>query len=431
MRLHRIAVKNYKSLHRVDVRPGPLTVLVGPNGAGKTNFIDSLDFLGLVYRFGLETAISNKAGFENVAFRRQRRSKGAIQFEIAVEIPHVRLPLVSLDRHRSKRPLTTSVQLFHSFSFRAKGSGIRAEYVVEAEQLEFKSRYQSTEDFETSGILRSEHGGRVKLLKAADDELGNYLSTRSYLKHRSEETEDLPLRTSQELFFVRLALFSSVLRRFVQQLGQIAVFRFAAESSRGDGVPTPNPALSSTGANLPALVDWLQRKDPSSWNAVMSAMREIIIGLEEIRVDYTPSKTLGLLFKERGNSRYWTAKDVSDGTLSTLAILVALVDKRISLLALEEPENSVHPWIIRQLIGQFRSLSKEKGLFVTTHSPVVLDTLEPNEVWAVYKKHGETKIENLCDLDPSLPVLWRDGKVRIAEYLDSGLIPPAVPGGVQ
>jgi predicted ATPase len=180
---------------------------------------------------------------------------------------------------------------------------------------------------------------------------------------------------------------------------------------------------------LPALVDWLQRKDVSSWNLVMSAMREIIVGLEDIRVEYTPAKTLGLLFKEKGNSRYWTAKDVSDGTLSTLAILVALVDKRISLLALEEPENSVHPWIIRQLIGQFRTLSKAKTLFVTTHSPVVLDTLRPDEIWAVFKKGGETKIENLCELDKSLMTLWENGKVRISEYLDSGLIPPAVPGG--
>ena len=431
MRLHRIAIRNYKSLHRVEVRPGPLTVLVGPNGAGKTNFIDSLDFLGLVYRFGLETAISHKAGFENVAFRRQRRSKGAIEFEIAVEMAHVRIPLFALSKAQLKRPLTKSVQLLHSFSFRAKGSGIRAEYVVQSEQLEIKSQHEGSNQFETSGILKSQHGGPVRLSSVADDEIGYYLSSRSYLRQKSEEIEELPLRSNQELFFIRLSLFSSFLRRFVQQLGQIAVFRFAPESSRADGVPTPNPVLSATGANLPALVDWLQRKDASTWSTVMAAMREIIIGLEDIRVDYTPSKTLGLLFKERSNSRYWTAKDVSDGTLNTLAMLVAIVDKRISLLALEEPENSVHPWIIRQLIGQFRSLSKEKSLFVTTHSPVVIDTLEPHEIWAVYKCRGETKIENLCDLDSSLSKLWRDGKVRLAEYLDAGLIPPVVPGGTQ
>ncbi|HEV8539324.1 MAG TPA: AAA family ATPase, partial [Bacteroidota bacterium] len=38
----RIRVKSYKSLADIDVKLGPLTVLVGPNGSGKSNLIDVL-----------------------------------------------------------------------------------------------------------------------------------------------------------------------------------------------------------------------------------------------------------------------------------------------------------------------------------------------------------------------------------------------------
>ena len=47
--ISRIAIKNFRSLRDVNLRPGPLTVLIGPNGAGKSNILDSLKFLKGVY----------------------------------------------------------------------------------------------------------------------------------------------------------------------------------------------------------------------------------------------------------------------------------------------------------------------------------------------------------------------------------------------
>ncbi len=43
--ISRIAIKNYRSLRDVELRPGPLTVLIGPNGSGKSNILDALRFL--------------------------------------------------------------------------------------------------------------------------------------------------------------------------------------------------------------------------------------------------------------------------------------------------------------------------------------------------------------------------------------------------
>ena len=43
-----------------------------------------------------------------------------------------------------------------------------------------------------------------------------------------------------------------------------------------------------------------------------------------------------------------------------LAILVASADLRTSLLLIEEPENSVHPWIVRKLVERLKEVSKTK-----------------------------------------------------------------------
>ena len=43
--ISRLAIKNFRSLRDVELRPGPLTVLIGANGAGKSNILDALRFL--------------------------------------------------------------------------------------------------------------------------------------------------------------------------------------------------------------------------------------------------------------------------------------------------------------------------------------------------------------------------------------------------
>lgn len=84
MKLNYISIANYKSLRHVEFAHEGLSTLIGPNAAGKSTFADAIDFVSLVYRHGIEHAIAMKGGYENIAFRRQRRSKSAIMFEISV-----------------------------------------------------------------------------------------------------------------------------------------------------------------------------------------------------------------------------------------------------------------------------------------------------------------------------------------------------------
>lgn len=169
------------------------------------------------------------------------------------------------------------------------------------------------------------------------------------------------------------------------------------------------------------------RNHSSIWDNVIVSMQEVVPGLEDISVDYLHTKTLGLFFRERGIGRPWPAEDVSDGTIRALAILVALADPRTSLLVVEEPENSVHPWIVKVLIEQLRRVSSEKVVIITTHSPIVIDLLSPEEAWIVFKRKGATSISRLTEFDPELTRNWKDGQFRLSEYLDSGLIPQATP----
>lgn len=78
MKILEIGLHNYKSLRSVTVHPAQLSVFVGPNASGKSNFCDALDFVGEMYRWGLELAIRRHGGYENICYRHKRRSKSPI-----------------------------------------------------------------------------------------------------------------------------------------------------------------------------------------------------------------------------------------------------------------------------------------------------------------------------------------------------------------
>jgi predicted ATPase len=67
--IRQVALKNYKSIARCDVRLGPLMFLVGPNGSGKSNFLDALRFVSDALNTSLDHALRDRGGIQEVRRR--------------------------------------------------------------------------------------------------------------------------------------------------------------------------------------------------------------------------------------------------------------------------------------------------------------------------------------------------------------------------
>jgi predicted ATPase len=82
---------------------------------------------------------------------------------------------------------------------------------------------------------------------------------------------------------------------------------------------------------------------------------------------------------------------MSDGVLRLLAVTSLLYLERIpSVITFEEPENGVHPQLIREVVQVLKELTLRKApnvcqVFFTTHSPYVLDEFfdHPEQVFLV------------------------------------------------
>ena len=63
------------------------------------------------------------------------------------------------------------------------------------------------------------------------------------------------------------------------------------------------------------------------------------------------------------------------------------------LIAFEEPENCIHPYLLETIIDLARKSGKQ--VIISTHSPYLLDHVKPEEVILVYKEEGATKAVRL------------------------------------
>ena len=83
---------------------------------------------------------------------------------------------------------------------------------------------------------------------------------------------------------------------------------------------------------------------------------------------------------------------IADGLYKLLAILSAL-ELEPSLLIIDEIENSLHPKTLEMLLDELKS--SDTTVIVTTHSPVVVDMIEPEDLAIVEKIAGETKFRRI------------------------------------
>ena len=101
--------------------------------------------------------------------------------------------------------------------------------------------------------------------------------------------------------------------------------------------------------------------------------------------------------------RFFEAAELSDGTLQYLCLLAALLSPRPpALLALNEPETSIHPDLIPALARLVIKASERSQVWVTTHSVALADAIavetgEPSI--QLEKVEGETRIVGQSNLE--------------------------------
>jgi predicted ATPase len=143
-----------------------------------------------------------------------------------------------------------------------------------------------------------------------------------------------------------------------------------------EGVPL---VVGERGDCLAAVYDSLLSRDRDGFLAIETAMRGHFPTVKGIWLPALDGsrKELGVTLRDGTKVR---AHQMSEGLLYWLAFAVLPYVDPTAILLVEEPENGLHPSRIADVVKVLRSVSQRMQVIVATHSPLVINELEPDEV---------------------------------------------------
>ena len=189
-----------------------------------------------------------------------------------------------------------------------------------------------------------------------------------------------------------------------------------AKKSQDIGV---SEMLSPTGDNLALVTDYIYENYPKVFDEILEKMKKRVPGISNVTAAKTEDGRIILRFQDGSFKDPFISRYVSDGTLKMFAYLILMNNpQKHPLLCIEEPENYLHPELLRQLAEEFREYSHKGGqVFISTHSPDFVNALELEELFWLTKKDGYTLInrakddkivKSLVDAGDHLGYLWNE-----------------------
>jgi predicted ATPase len=397
-----LKIENFRSLKQVELELPEIAYMCGPNGSGKTNFTEALDFLHFAFSRGLSYAVAEKGGFYNMCFRRERRSRSGIRFVL--------------------RGTTTTrdikIDTVVDFTLQTRGQQIRADFYVEAENYSFEM--SSAEAVATVRISRSADSYVFTAPDALPPAMKNTFPLLEVFPKflASAELRPDPLSLLFPSPFQSIFPFAD----HVENLMGVRVFRINPRTARQAGAPSVLGELGKYGENLPSVLDTFSTRYSELFSRLEDLVKDVIPGLVSLRTRYTASRQMGLFLEEEGFRTPWDAEELSDGTLMIIALFVAILDPRYSCVVIEEPENSLHPWILRRFLAVAEDLPPNKQVLITTQSPFVVALAKPENLFLFERDTGMTHIARAIEREAVLPEMLKRQFMDLGDYwLGGGL----------
>jgi predicted ATPase len=357
--LRRLRVRGFKSLHDIEIELAPLVVLFGPNAAGKSNLLEAMQLLSrMVTERTLKDAFGEPLrGHPLEAFSlpddglqgllTQQRAELSLEADIDPGQGGNSKPSDSL-RYRASvaiRPATGELT-------------VTDEYLV---RLKKDLTPQTEPSIERAGKKKL----LVRQLRRAgtptekDLGLGYTLASNVHLGGETRYPDFDRLR--KELAEWRM-----------YDLDPRAAMRVAQ-------VPREVDDIGLQGEWIAPFLYRLKNSEQhhKSFDAVVRALRSAIPSIERLDVDLDPKRgSLDIQVWQEGVP--FSSRVISEGTLRSLALCaIAANPWSGQMVAIEEPENGVHPQQIEVVASLLVNLARRghTQVVVTTHSPTLVATM--------------------------------------------------------
>jgi AAA15 family ATPase/GTPase len=354
IRIIDLEIKNYRSCINTKIEiNNDLTTLIGINGVGKSNILNSIQLLKRI----------NRNRYFNQKALQDSLSHSELKFNLKI---NGEFYILKSDIYYETDE--RNIDEIYSAELLLKKNGLKKWIPVDADLYEIVDRLR--------------HMGRSNQLhlfhdKKLDTEQGKiiiglieYLSNISYYSATQfsdptkcpisiELEEKRPFRSNRG---------EKPHDKFIYDL--YSTFKNDKKSYR-----RYIDTVSQNGIGLIDGIDFFEHNMPSSSYEIKSGgkiktiVRNKNIIIPSIKLD---NKTL-------------SPNQLSEGTFKTLALVFYILNDKSELLLIEEPEVCVHHGLLSSIIELIKIQSKQKQIFISTHSDYVLDKLLPENILLVNK----------------------------------------------
>ncbi len=184
-----------------------------------------------------------------------------------------------------------------------------------------------------------------------------------------------------------------------------------------------NRRLHADGANLAAVLYYIRRRHPESYNLIRKTVQQTAPFFDDFVLEPQElnRRMILLEWRHQGSDAYFDAASLSDGTLRFIALTTLLLQPehiRPSVILLDEPELGLHPYAITLLASLVHHAATQSQIIMATQSPTLLDHFEPEDVVVANRVGGEARFERLDAQrlaiwleDYSLGELWEKNEI--------------------
>lgn len=404
----KIKIDGFKNIKNTEIKLDKITSLLSVNSYGKSNFLEAMDF-GFFFI---------KA---NPKHKKQMMSwKGGYPLNKKILMNDYKFEIQCIMEKEDKK-----IDIIYGYSFKwaanKKSGKIIAEY-LKIKNLEDSQKYSSY-------ISRNEEGSYHK----------TSLSGRCDKEIRIDDSELIinKLMAFDNLFYVDV----------IKEINDINIYidrHFdPRQSYEIPFIPNDYDELSlSDNKDIPRVLFFLKQQYINKYNLIINTLKELFPFIEDIYINE-------FIFEDTKSAPKIHIKDnefaivdkmyilhakhknlvspirfieMSDGVRRVLLLLTYLVLAEInnySLIAIEEPENSINPGLLKKYIIALDNFVDKTKILITSHSPFLINYINPASLYlgvpnkyglANFRKVKSSSVTKLYDAAEDLNVL-------VGEYL--------------